>query len=77
MGQKLTRILIAVDQLVNTIFNGYPDETISSRAAKARMRGSKWGCILCGILDRIDKDHCINSLEADEGKRVQPEQTLH
>lgn len=26
------KIFIAVDQLINAVFNGYPDETISSRA---------------------------------------------
>lgn len=70
MSRRVMRILVAIDQLVNAILNGYPDETISSRAAKAARRGSKWGCILCKVLDWIDKDHCEKTIELDEGKPV-------
>lgn len=70
MSQKFRRILVALDQLLNTLFNGYPDETISSRAAKAKKRGAAWGCILCKILDWFDKDHCEKYIEYDEGKPV-------
>ena len=66
MKTYLWNILISVDQFVNTIFGGNPDETISSRAAKASRRGDKWGCILCKLLDKIDKDHCNNNIELDE-----------
>lgn len=70
MSQKVIRILVAFDQLVNAVLNGYPDETISSRAAKAARRGSKWGCILCKFLDWFDKDHCEKTIELDEGNPV-------
>jgi hypothetical protein len=55
---------------VNTVAGGDPDETISSRAAKAEAEGKRWGCILCGLLDKIQKDHCKRSLEPDEGARA-------
>ncbi len=61
-------ILLGIDQLANTIIRGDPDETISSRAAKAELRGKKWGCYLCKFLDYLDKDHCKNSIEKDEGR---------
>jgi hypothetical protein len=77
MSQRVHRILIALDQLINTILNGYPHETISSRAEKARLNGKKWGCVLCKVLDRLDPNHCAKSLEADEGKQLRQEQTLH
>lgn len=61
-------VLIGVDQLANAIIRGAPDETISSRAAKAEIRGKRWGCVLCKFLDKLDKDHCKKSLESDEGR---------
>lgn len=60
-------LLIAVDQLINTLLGGFPDETISSRAAKAHRDGAAWGCVLCKLLDAFDKDHCTKNIELDEG----------
>lgn len=61
-------ILIGVDQLGNALLRGDPDETISSRAAKAQLKGKTWGCVLCKFLDKIDPNHCQKSIEKDEGK---------
>lgn len=69
MGRRVISILVAFDQLINAVFDGDPDETISSRAAKANRRGQTWGCILCKFLDWIDPNHCEKSIEHDEGKR--------
>lgn len=63
-------VLIAIDQFGNTLAGGDPDETISSRAAKAQAEGKRWGCILCSLLNRIQQDHCQRSLEPDEGARA-------
>lgn len=60
-------LLVAVDQLANALLGGDPDETISSRAAKAAARGRRWGCVLCRCLDRIDPGHCARNTETDEG----------
>jgi hypothetical protein len=60
-------ILIAVDQLGNTLFGGDPQETISSRADKAMKSGKKWGCLLCRFLSLIQKDHCQKSVEQNVG----------
>lgn len=60
------RILVSLDQLANTLALGNPDETLSSRAQKARERGKAWGCVLCGLLDLIDRDHCLRAVERDE-----------
>jgi len=60
-------ILISLDQLINTIFGGFPDETISSRAGKAQRKGKKWGIITCSILNKFENNHCEKSIEEDEG----------
>lgn len=62
-------VLISIDQLGNALLRGDPDETISSRAAKAEVRGKRWGCLLCKFLDKLDPDHCKKSLELDEGRK--------
>ncbi len=62
------KLSVAFDQLANAGANGDEDETISSRAAKARRAGRRWGCVLCSLLDRIDPDHCEKSIEHDRGK---------
>jgi hypothetical protein len=61
-------MLIATDQWVNTALGGDPDETISSRAAKAKRKGKTWGRWMCKVLDAIDPGHCIEAIELDEGK---------
>ena len=63
------RIAVAIDQLFNALSNGSEDETISSRAYKAALKGKRWGCVLCRFLDWLHKDHCRNSVEWDEGSR--------
>ena len=67
MKDYIWNLLVSVDQFVNTVFAGNPDESISSRAAKAERAGKKWGCVLCKLLDKIDKDHCNKNIELDEG----------
>jgi hypothetical protein len=63
------RLFVAADQLLNVIFGGDEDETISSRIAKDKRRGRKFACVLCKILDWIDPHHCEKAIERDEGKR--------
>ena len=58
-------VLIAIDQLGNTLLGGDPDETISSRMGKRRCRVCR---LLCRLLHRVDPEHCNKSIEPDEGK---------
>lgn len=69
-------IFIAVDQLVNTVFGGDPDETISSRLGKWRKSGcNKYGprkyifVYINWIVELFEKDHFDKSIEDDEGDR--------
>lgn len=64
-------VLIALDQLANALIGGDPDETISSRLGKCSRAGCRACRIACRLLSLFDPrpgDHCIASLEDDEGK---------
>ena len=65
------RVAIGFDQVVNATFKGSEDETISSRAGKGANKGIWHWCLLCKFLHFLDKHHCQNSIEADEGKPIQ------
>lgn len=55
------RILLAYDRLGNAGTNGKDNETLSSRANRGRAEGARGWCLLCRILDWLDKDHCKRS----------------
>lgn len=38
----LIQVLIGLDQLVNTLFGGWADETISARAFRCREKSLRW-----------------------------------
>jgi len=63
----LWNVLIGLDQLLNAVLGGDPDETISSRMGKQthRCRLCRW---VCRLLGKIDNDHCLKSIEPDRGK---------
>lgn len=61
-------ILIAIDQLGNTLLGGFPHETISSRMGKHLAKKDCVVCnFICSLLNLIQKDHCVKSIEKDEG----------
>ena len=69
-------ILISIDQFVNVIFGGDPDETISSRLGKwsrdgkhnSGIRKPIWN-IAHFVVEIFEKDHFAKSIEEDEGDR--------
>lgn len=63
---RFWNIALGKDQTFNAAIGGTHKETLSFRAAKAQLRGDKWGCILCKFLDYIEKDHCKITLEAND-----------
>ena len=70
-------ILIALDQLLNALAGGWPDETISSRAYRWDVSGVRSWPRLC--IDRVaawlgDTDHCRASFESERlGRQLPPE----
>ena len=61
--QYLINILISLDQFLNVLFLGQPDETISSRAWRCKDSSSFWKFMrkLIDMLFFWQKDHCYNS----------------
>ncbi|HJV51410.1 MAG TPA: hypothetical protein VJ652_08125 [Noviherbaspirillum sp.] len=55
------RLFRAFDRVGNAATGGTDTETISSRAHRARTEGRRWGCVLCRLLDYIERDHCKRS----------------
>lgn len=67
MKRWIWNILVSIDQFVNALLGGDPDETLSSRAAKANTWTAR---LLCWFIGIFDKDHCAKNIEYDEGKRL-------
>lgn len=61
--EYLLNVAIWIDEGLNTLRGGSPNETVSAASAKAQQQGKLWGCILCRLLNVIQKDHCAKSLE--------------
>lgn len=72
LKKYLFNILISLDQLVNTILGGDPDETISSRLGKYVRQGRGWiPKTICKALNfLLGPDHCIRSIEEDRGSNA-------
>lgn len=69
-GKYFWNLLVALDQLINALTGGDPDETVSSRAAKSKAKGHLFGCVLCKLLNKLDRNHCEKHIELDEGKNA-------
>ncbi len=70
-------VLIALDQLLNAIFGGWPDETVSSHSYRWDVSGKRhWPRHL---IDKVaawlgDRDHCYQSFLSERlGRQLPPE----
>jgi hypothetical protein len=75
--KRLKNVLIALDQLINAVFGGWPDETLSSRAWRWHVFGKRsWPR---KAIDKVfgffgDANHCLESfLSEREGRQLPPE----
>lgn len=67
-------LLIAIDQLVNALLGGHADETLSSRAHRARLIGKPLAAEVIDWLFFFDKDHCREAFESERtGRQLPPE----
>ena len=68
-------VAIAVDQLFNALCNGWPDETLSSRAFRDDRDGVRhWPRKLIDALFGWQKEHCKGAYESErKGRQLPPE----
>ena len=68
-------VLVAVDQLVNALLAGWPDETLSSRAWRWEQNGVRsWPRRFIDRLFFWEQDHCYQSYISErEGRQLPPE----
>jgi hypothetical protein len=61
----ILNVLIAIDQLVNALIGGYPDETLSASAWLGEQQGKFFPCIFRPLIDflflPIERNHCANA----------------
>ena len=71
------QLLISLDQLVNVIFGGWADETMSSRLYRLDQDGRFWGVLFRPIVDTIfffQPMHCAQAFESErDGDQEPPE----
>jgi hypothetical protein len=62
--------ILLLDRALNVAWGGSSDETLSSRAGKRMKEGKRWACVLCKLLNLLQEDHCLKSIDADDGKNA-------
>ena len=69
------KVLVALDQLVNALLAGWPDETMSSRVWRWEQDGVRaWPRRLIDRLFFWDPGHCRESYRSErEGRQLPPE----
>ena len=70
MPKRLEQIPIAIDQLINTLFGGWADETISSRVHRMQGKSRKWAK-LRKLIDAIffwQENHCENAYLSEKNR---------
>lgn len=76
MGQYLYNLILGLDQFINVVLLGDPDESISTRTSRAVRSGKAkpWVYPVAEFIDllfynkiwKLEKDHVKNSYEPDE-----------
>jgi hypothetical protein len=73
VGKYVYNNLINLDQTLNTITGGDPDETVSSRLGRLEKKYNgnipwyrPWAKVISFALDHIQKNHCTQSIEGTE-----------
>lgn len=68
-GRYVLNILVAFDQLANSVLLGDPQETISGRLGKWHRKNPTHPVAgtVCTLLNLLEKDHCKRSIRDKEG----------
>lgn len=64
----LHRALVGLDQFINVITGGLPDETISARSQRAANKGNPFGKFMSWWLGKIQKNHGEKAQAGDEAR---------
>ena len=70
MPKRSEQIFIALDQLINTLFGGWADETISSVAWRKRHEGKGWA-LLRKMIDSLffwQENHCESAYLSEKNR---------
>lgn len=67
---SLKQVLIAIDQLVNTLAGGFADETLSARAY--REKRTVLECFINTLF--LDGNHCLDSYLSEQQRKQLPEE---
>jgi hypothetical protein len=70
----LTRVLLAIDQLVTALLGGWPDETLSSYAWRLERQKKPFG-FTRKVIDFVffwDEDHCYKAMLAERWRLQTP-----
>lgn len=60
------QVMVAVDQLINTFLGGWADETLSARAWRHKLDGSRsWPAWVIDHLFFWQKDHCRTAWQSE------------
>lgn len=72
----ILNVLIAIDQLVNALIGGYPDETLSASAWLGEQQGKFFPCIFRPLIDflflPIERSHCANAYFSEYNRTQRP-----
>ena len=74
MKTYIINVLIALDQLVNALVGGWPDETLSSYSYRIHRDGKPWG-FLMKVIDRLfwwQPNHCYTAYLLEQSRRQFP-----
>ena len=71
LSKYITNVLIGFDQFINTIFLGFPDETISSRAWRCKDASSFWKVMrkFIELLFFFQQQHCFKAYLAEINRK--------
>lgn len=76
MRAYILHLLIAIDQLVNALLAGAPDETLSARAWRTEVQGRVLGRVFRPLIDLIfwpvQRQHCRAAYMAELSKKQLP-----
>lgn len=68
------KVALALDQLLNALLGGWPDETLSSRCWRWHEDGVEWPRRIVNALVWWQKDHCRSAYQNEIEHKQLPEQ---